>query len=358
MIKIEPITLERDGIVLQPLGLEHEKALAQIAADGQLWNLWFTGVPRPEETKTFIETALKGRAEGSRFAWIVLEKTTGNPLGCTSYHDIIAAADRLEIGYTFYRQSQQRTALNTTCKLLLMQHAFDTLGCAVVGWRTDIHNHRSQRAIERLGAKREGVILHHALRRDGSARDTVMYSLLKQDWPEARDRLEARLANGFIPAKPISEHDIELVEINTMERVRQAIDCKPGALGERTVALNAGSIAQASVTPSAWLRGVQYEGKIIGLVLLADPSLGHIEDEPQDVLWLWRLMIDFSVQHRGFGSAVMQKVIAHARTRKGVRSIQLSYVPVQGNAQPFYQRAGFANTGKISDGEHEMRLDL
>jgi N-acetyltransferase len=358
MIHIQPVTLGRDGIVLEPLSLEHEKAVAQIAADGELWNLWFTGVPRPEETKTFIETALKARAEGTRFAWIVLEKSTGQALGCTSYHDIIAAADRVEIGYTFYRKSRQRSAVNTICKLMLMQHAFDTLGCAVVGWRTDIQNHRSQRAIERLGAKREGVLLHHALRRDGTARDTVMYSLLKQDWPQAQKRLEARLALGSIPSKPIHEPDIDFVELNTMERVRQAIECKAGALGDRTVASNAGSIAQASVTPSAWLRGVQYEGKIIGLILLADPSLGYIENEPQDVLWLWRLMIDFSMQHRGFGSVVMQKIIAHARTRPGVRAIQLSYVPVQGNAQPFYQRAGFSNTGKVDNGEHEMRLDL
>ena len=113
----------------------------------------------------------------------------GSIVGSTSYHDIVASIDRLEIGYTWYAKSQQRTALNTRCKLLLMSHAFDTLRAQLVGWRTDIHNLASQRAIERLGAKKDGVLRHHYSRRDGTVRDTVMYSMTAAEWPAAREAL-------------------------------------------------------------------------------------------------------------------------------------------------------------------------
>ena len=121
--------------------------------------------------------------------WVVRELTHGMIVGATRYHDIAPALDRVEIGYTWYRRSVQRTHVNTTCKLLMMGHAFDALGCAVVGWRTDNYNFASQRAIERLGAKKDGVIRGHALRRDGTIRDTVMYSMRSGEWPEARAQL-------------------------------------------------------------------------------------------------------------------------------------------------------------------------
>jgi N-acetyltransferase len=358
MIDVQPITLARGGIVLEPLGHEHVDALREAAADGQLWKLWFTSVPSYDETEAYIESALKARLAGERFHWIVKEQATGKPLGCTSYHDIVAAIDRVEIGYTWYRQSAQRSPVNTVCKLLLMEHAFDKLGCAVVGWRTDIHNHRSQRAIERLGAQRDGIIRHHGLRRDGSARNTVIYSLLRAEWPAVKTKLESRLLSTLPSTQVIKIQAIQLVEVTTMAQMRQLIKCDAGALGQTFVASNAGSVAQASITPSAWLRGVEYQGNIVGLVLLADPSLGAIEDEPQDVLWVWRLMIDFSKQHMGLGNLVMQQVINHAKTRPGIKAVRLSYVPAPGNAQPFYLRAGFKDTGKVSDGEHEMELVL
>ena len=186
---IRPQVLRDRGVRIEPLSLEHEAGLRAAAADGQLWNIRVTSVPEPQDTRAYIETALKMRAEGSRLAFAVLDDTSGAVLGSTSYHDIAAAIRRVEIGYTWYRQSVQRTHVNTTCKLLMMGHAFDTLACAVVGWRTDNFNFASQRAIERLGAKKDGVIRHHALRRDGTVRDTVIYSMTAGEWPEAKAQL-------------------------------------------------------------------------------------------------------------------------------------------------------------------------
>ncbi|MDR2852282.1 MAG: GNAT family N-acetyltransferase [Burkholderiaceae bacterium] len=186
---VQPVTLRDRGIALEPLGLHHEAGLREAAADGQLWNIRVTGVPAPDETRAYIETALRMREAGSRLAFAVMEESTGRVLGTSSYHDIVPALRRVEIGYTWYRKSVQRSHVNTTCKLMLMCHAFDALGCVVVGWRTDNFNFASQRAIERLGAKKDGVIRHHALRRDGTVRDTVMYSLLAGEWPEVRAHL-------------------------------------------------------------------------------------------------------------------------------------------------------------------------
>jgi RimJ/RimL family protein N-acetyltransferase len=189
MAFVEPVTLSQRGVRLVPLGLEHEDGLRAAAADGELWNLRVTGVPEPEQTRAYIETALQMRSEGNRFAFAVTDEFSGRVLGSTSFHDILPAVKRVEIGYTWYARSVQRTHVNTTCKLLMMGHAFDTLACHVVGWRTDNFNFASQAAIERLGAQRDGVIRGHALRRDGTIRDTVMYSMRSGEWPEARAQL-------------------------------------------------------------------------------------------------------------------------------------------------------------------------
>ncbi|GGH59632.1 N-acetyltransferase [Comamonas phosphati] len=185
---VEPVTLRDRGVRLEPLSLAHEAGLATAAADGQLWKIRVTSVPEPHETRSYIEAALLGREQGHRFAFAVLDDATGQVLGTTSYHDILPAVRRVEIGYTWYARSVQRTHVNTSAKLLLA-HAFGTLGCHVVGWRTDNFNFASQRAIERLGARKDGVIRGHALRRDGTIRDTVMYSMRSGEWPEARAQL-------------------------------------------------------------------------------------------------------------------------------------------------------------------------
>ena len=186
---VQPLVMRHNGVRLEPLALSHEDGLRAAAADGELWKLRITSVPEPHETRAYIETALKMRADGNRFAFAVVDDATGTVLGTTSYHDILPAVKRVEIGWTWYRKSVQRSHVNTIAKLLMMGHAFDQLGCNGVGWRTDNYNFASQRAIERLGAKKDGVIRGHALRRDGTIRDTVMYSMRSGEWPEARAQL-------------------------------------------------------------------------------------------------------------------------------------------------------------------------
>jgi RimJ/RimL family protein N-acetyltransferase len=194
MINAQPITLEGHGIRLEPLTQSHHDALAAAAADGTLWELWFTSVPEPGTTKAYIDAALKGQTDGHMLPWAVRDLGSDTIVGTTRYHDIVAAIDRVEIGYTWYAQRCQRTNVNTTCKLLLLHHAFDTLHCKVVGLRTDNFNFRSQKAIEGIGAKKDGVLRHHAARKDGTVRDSVMYSILATEWPDVRRHLELRLA--------------------------------------------------------------------------------------------------------------------------------------------------------------------
>ena len=204
MAFVEPTTLSARGITLVPLDASHEAGLRAAAADGALWNIRVTSVPEPEQTLKYIEDALQMRADGNRFAFAVTNTASGEVLGTTSYHDIIPAARRVEIGYTWYAKRVQRSHVNTTCKLLMLQHAFDTLACKVVGWRTDNFNFASQAAIERLGAKKDGVIRGHAMRRDGTIRDTVMYSLRAGEWPEVKAQL-LYLLDKPRPAAPSKE---------------------------------------------------------------------------------------------------------------------------------------------------------
>lgn len=181
---------------LEPLTASHAPDLAAAARDGRLWELRYTSVPTPETVEAYIADALRAQDAGTMLPWAVRELAGNHVVGSTRFHDIVAAIDRVEIGYTWYGARWQRTHVNTACKLLLMAHAFDALGCAVVGWRTDLLNTRSQAAIERLGARRDGVLRHHQARRDGTARDTVMYSLLRAEWPAVRERLAERLGQA------------------------------------------------------------------------------------------------------------------------------------------------------------------
>jgi N-acetyltransferase len=194
MLEPEPCTLESPRVRLEPLSTGHADALEAAARDGDLWNLRVTSVPQPGETAAYIEAALKGQQGGHMLPFAVRDVASGRIIGSTRYHDIVPAVERLEIGYTWYGRSWQRCHVNTTCKLLLMTHAFETLGAALLGWRTDNYNFASQRAIERLGARKDGVLRHHALRRDGTVRDTVMYSLAAGEWPEVKAHLQYQLA--------------------------------------------------------------------------------------------------------------------------------------------------------------------
>ena len=189
MAFVDPIELQARGIKLVPLALAHEAGLREAAADGALWNIRVTSVPEPDQTKKYIEDALSMRDAGNRFAFAITDAATGTVLGSSSYHDILPVVKRIEIGYTWYAKRCQRTNVNTTAKLLMMTHAFEALGCNVVGWRTDNFNFASQAAIERLGARKDGIIRGHAMRRDGTIRDTVMYSLRSGEWPEVKAQL-------------------------------------------------------------------------------------------------------------------------------------------------------------------------
>jgi len=194
MIPVTPVTLEGHGVRLEPLGPGHQDGLAAAAAGGRLWELWFTFVPEPGQTGVYITDALNGQRAGHMLPWVVRELSTGAVAGSTRFHDIVPQIDRVEIGYTWYAARWQRTHVNTACKLLLLAHAFETLACRVVGFRTDNFNFASQKAIEALGARRDGVIRHHQARRDGSVRDTVMYSILAAEWPDVKTHLTTRLA--------------------------------------------------------------------------------------------------------------------------------------------------------------------
>lgn len=199
MITPVPVTLEGHGVRLEPLTPRHAPALAEAVKDGELWRLWFTAVPEPGQADAYVTAALDGQGAGHMLPWAVRELTTDTVVGSTRYHDIVPAIDRVEIGYTWYAASWQRSHVNTACKLLLLAHAFQSLGCAVVGLRTDNFNFASQRAIEGIGAKKDGVLRHHQARRDGTVRDTVMYSILRSEWPDVQRHLALRLARHGRP---------------------------------------------------------------------------------------------------------------------------------------------------------------
>lgn len=197
MIATSSVTLEGNGVRLEPMTATHEVALVKAAEDGRLWELWYTGVPDPPAVGRYIADALAGQQAGQMLPWIVRELGAGEIIGSTRYHDIVPAIERVEIGYTWYAARWQHTHVNRACKLLLLRHAFETLGCKVVGLRTDSFNFRSQRAIESLGAKKDGVLRHHQMRRDGTVRDSVMYSILATEWRDVKRHLELKLARTY-----------------------------------------------------------------------------------------------------------------------------------------------------------------
>jgi N-acetyltransferase len=357
----ENVILEREGIRLEPLTLAHEAGLRVAAEDGELWNLRVTSVPEPEQTRTYIETALKARSDGSRFAFAVVDIARSKVIGCTSYHDIVPNIKRVEIGYTWYAKSVQRSNVNTLCKLMLMAHAFETLQCPVVGWRTDNFNFASQRAIEKLGARPDGVIRHHALRRDGSVRDTVIYSMTADEWPEKKAKLETRLKTKGFNAARASDSGSTFRTIDA-EMMLPVLRLNAGARGERFVANNGVSIAQASVSANAVARAVYAGESLVGFVMLYDPTLDPAlavkDDNPADALYIWRFMIDFASQRSGLGKHTMRAVFEYALARPAFKRVRLSYVPIEGNPSPFYASLGFHETGELDGDERIMEQSI
>ncbi|GLQ86700.1 GNAT family N-acetyltransferase [Dyella flagellata] len=191
---LTPTTLQDDHVLLEPLGLQHASELEAAAADGQLWNLWFTSAPAPGQAQAYIEKALAGVAANAMLPFAVREKTSGEIVGTTRYYDFVPELPRLAIGYTWYAKRWQKSHLNTACKRLLLKHAFEALDCVAVEFHTDHRNLDSQRAIERLGARKDGVLRNHKRRPDGTLRDTVCYSILANEWPDVQRWLDMRLA--------------------------------------------------------------------------------------------------------------------------------------------------------------------
>lgn len=193
MAWLQPITLKSSYATLEPLGQGHAPDLIEATSDGQLWNLWYTSVPGPEEMKDEIDRRLRLQAEGSMLPFAVIQNASRKAVGMTTYMNVDAVHKRVEIGSTWYRRSVQRTALNTHCKLLLLAHAFDSLGCIAVEFRTHFFNHQSRKGIERLGAKLDGVLRNHQRSKNGALRDTAVYSIIASEWPTVRAHLTYQL---------------------------------------------------------------------------------------------------------------------------------------------------------------------
>ena len=189
----EPITLRGDWATLAPLTAAHADDLTEAVQDGELWKLWYTFIPQPADVGAEIERRLALQASGSMLPFAVLDARTGKAVGMTTYMNIDAGNRRLEIGSTWYRRSVQRTALNTECKLVLLTHAFETLGCIAVEFRTHFFNQQSRRGIERLGAKLDGVLRDHMRMPNGSLRDTCVYSIIASEWPAVKSHLTWQL---------------------------------------------------------------------------------------------------------------------------------------------------------------------
>jgi RimJ/RimL family protein N-acetyltransferase len=193
---IEPVTLRGQYATIEPLGAQHLDGIRAAAADGELWRLWYTSVPAPDRTDDWLAIALRMRDDQGGMPFAVRDSRDGRVVGSTRYFNVDAANRRVEIGHTWYAKRAQRTAINTECKLLLLTHAFEVLGCIAVEFRTHWFNQASRAAIARLGAKQDGVLRNHQLSPDGSRRDTVVFSIIDGEWPAVKRHL------GFLLERP------------------------------------------------------------------------------------------------------------------------------------------------------------
>lgn len=187
------ISLEGQQVRLIPLETKHRDALVEAASDGKLWELWYTSVPSEASVDDYIRKTLEKRSAGTEYPFVVIHKATGSIIGSTRYYNIEPEHRRLEIGYTWYAKSHQRTAINTECKFVLLQYAFDSLQCIAVQFMTHAENTRSRNAILRIGAKQDGILRNHRLLADGSIRDSVVFSITNLEWPEIRSKLQSKL---------------------------------------------------------------------------------------------------------------------------------------------------------------------
>ena len=190
---LNPITLEGNRVILRPIQKEDQEALRAAAADGELWKLWYTSAPSPENVETYINRALEELASDRSLPFVVIDKSTDRIVGSTRYMNASSDHRRLEIGTTWYAKSSQRTGINTECKLLLLEYAFEQLKCIAVEFRTHWHNHASRQAIAKLGAKQDGVLRNHMIDGSGNLRDTVVFSIIENEWPVVKHSLQFKL---------------------------------------------------------------------------------------------------------------------------------------------------------------------
>ena len=196
MTWLDDVSLEGRHAALRPLSPDHAAALTAAVQDGELWRLWYTSIPAPEDMEAEIRRRLGLREQGSMLPFTVFDQASGQPVGMTTFMNVDAASKRVEIGATWYRASAQRTPINTECKRMLLGHAFETLDCIAVEFRTNFFNHASRRAIERLGAKLDGVLRSHQINRDGTLRDTCVYSITAAEWPTVKTHLDFQLTRS------------------------------------------------------------------------------------------------------------------------------------------------------------------
>jgi N-acetyltransferase len=197
---LQPVTLRSPSVTLAPLDHSHCEELIEAVNDGKLFDLWYTSIPTPEAMASLIEQRLEQRADGVILPFATIDNASGKAVGMTNYLNVDATNRRLEIGGTWYRKSIQRTGFNTQAKFLLLGHAFDTLNCIAVEFRTHFFNHQSRRAIERLGAKLDGILRSHQLATNGTLRDTCVYSIISSEWPTVKAHLSSLLTNRYLPA--------------------------------------------------------------------------------------------------------------------------------------------------------------
>jgi N-acetyltransferase len=193
MTWLQPVTLRGTQVTLVPLGMSHHDDLAEAVKDGELWQLWYTSVPAPENMSKEIERRLNLQANGEMLPFAVISNSDNKAAGMTTFMNVDASNRRVEIGSTWYRKSVQRTGLNSECKLLLLQHAFEALNCIAVEFRTHFFNRQSRTAIERLGAKLDGILRSHQLVANGTLRDTCVYSIIAAEWPAVKANLSWHL---------------------------------------------------------------------------------------------------------------------------------------------------------------------
>jgi N-acetyltransferase len=345
--------IEGYGLRLEPLSIDHEPSLRVAAADGELWKLRYVQVPEPEKLRRWIDQALRLYVDRKRVPFALIEISSGRVLGTASFCELMPQTHRLEIGELWVAQSMHRTWVNTACHLLMLGCAFDMLQAQCVGWRSDVLNNAAHAAFERLGARREGLLSQFMRRKDDSVADVVLHGMRLEDWPRLKARMVDRLAKGAKPVRPPAPRFVPLRTLRP-QQIDALAKLDPGAGKARFVVPNGVTIANTLAHENAVLIGILDADTPVGMLLLYDPA--NNPDEAQhdgaaaDTLVLWRLMVDFRHQGKGFGKAAIEEFVRQATLRPSIHQLRLSHLPGEGSAGPLFEAFGFTYNGE-QDGE-------